>query len=126
MQIETENLILKKENNTIVGDYYIYEKESNKLIGSITYRGHHHDIKLGDIGSLIHASYTNKGYGKEALFKLIDLLKENNIEDFWITCEEKNQISKHIINEYLNVESIREIHDVLLYRCNTECKKRKK
>ena len=125
MEIETNYLILKKDDSNIVGTYYIYMKNPKKLIGSITYRGYHFDQKMGDIGSIIHSSYKNNGLGKEALFKIIELLNQNNIPDFWITCESKNEVSKHIINKYLDIESIKEIEDVIQYRCSTNLQNQK-
>lgn len=123
MEIETLNLKLKKEENNLIGTYYIYLKNENKLIGTLTYKGYHYNKKLGDISYMILEAYTNKGYGKEALFNIIELLNRNDILDFWITCDNKNEVSKYIINTYLNVESITEIQDAILYRCSTELKK---
>ena len=122
MVLETLNLLLKKDDG-IVGTYYIYCKSNNMLIGSITYRGYHFDSKLGDIGFFIHQMYTNKGYGKEALFRLIELLNDNGIDDFWITCEFNNEVSKHIINKYLDIEKVWELDDVLKFQCSVNLDK---
>lgn len=98
--LSNDEIVLINKEGTIAGEYEIYERITNKRIGLITYREYHRFDKYGDIGYIIWAEYRNNNYAYKALKLLTNLLQNNEIESFWITCEKENEISKHIIDKY--------------------------
>lgn len=117
--IEDEEIELRTKNDNIINSYNIYIKETNELIGYIIYRGYHKDVKLGDIGSVIYPKYRGHGFAAKALVLLSKYLNENNIADFWITCNENNIPSKKTIEKLAQKNPKKIENDILLYECQT-------
>ena len=116
--ISDEIIELKKKDDNIIGDYFIYLKSTNESIGLIKYRGYHNE-GCADIGYIIDEQYRNKGYAKRALGLLGEHLFNNNINDFWISCYKTNVPSVKIIISY-GGNIIKEENDILLFECITK------
>lgn len=116
--IEDDEIELRTKDNNIINNYNIYIKETNELIGYIIYRGYHKDKLLGDIGSVIYPKYRGHGYAIKSLTLLSKYLNENNIEDFWITCNEDNIPSKKTIEKLAQKKPEKE-NSILFYECKT-------
>ena len=115
--ISDEIIELKKLDDDIIGDYFIYLKSIKKSIGLIKYRGYHSEGSA-DIGYIIDEQHRNKGYTKRVLELLSEHLFNNNINDFWITCYKTNNASIKIITNY-GGNFIKEENDILLFECFT-------
>lgn len=116
--ISDEIIELKKLDDDIIGDYFIYLKSIKKSIGLIKYRGYHNEGSA-DIGYIIDEKYRNKGYAKRALDLLSEHLFNNDIYDFWISCYKTNIPSVKIITSY-GGNIIKEENDILLFDCTTK------
>lgn len=73
---------------------------NKKVIGIIKYSGYHNDKYLGDIGYRIASRFRGNNYSYQALCLLGELLKENGINDFWISAEKENIPSIKVIEKY--------------------------
>lgn len=102
-----------------VKNYLICIHNTTEVIGNISYRGYHIKKTLGDIGYEIKEEYRGKNYAYHALCLLGDLLKEQGIDDFWITTEKRNIASRKTIEKYGGI-CIYEEDCILVYSCKTK------
>lgn len=68
---------IKPENFNCDGEWYqvgITLKEDLKLIGDLGIQISSRDSRLAEVGITVHPQYENKGYGREALSALLNLL----------------------------------------------------
>ena len=70
---------------SIKGDYSICLANKQLVIGKLSFRGYHCSTSLGDIGCAIERDYRGHGYAYQSTCLLLEYLKENNIEDVWVT-----------------------------------------
>ena len=114
-----ERIGLKNLGDNICEEYLIVLNDTDKVIGSITYRGHHFSNFLADIGFTINPEYRGNGYAYEALCLLSDILYDNNIKDFWITAFKANTPSIKTIIKYGAKELSSDYDKVAFYECDT-------
>lgn len=117
-KLESSELDLAKIQSEIL-QYRILLHNTDITVGSLTYRGCHHDNYLGDIGYIIDREYRGNYYAYKATQMISDLLKKNDIEDFWISTKNDNIPSIKTI-EKLNGSLIGESNEILLYKCLTQ------
>lgn len=120
IEIKTDNI------DSIINHFYIYLKNRNECIGSISYRGYHYNQHLGDLGCVIYMDYRKKGYAYKAFILMSQLLNKKGIPDFWITCNKNNIASLKLIihhNEIIEQKFVTD--DILLFRCKTKQKEQK-
>lgn len=101
--LEDDKIELRTNDENIINKYEIYLKETNECVGYIIYRGYHNDVLLGDMGSIIYPKYRGHGYAARALILLSQHLNENNIDNFYITCEKNNISSFNTIKKHNNI-----------------------
>ncbi len=123
--IQNDNKIeLKSDNiNHIINQYYIYQKQKNICIGNIEYKGYHYEENIGDIDINIYAKYRQNGYAYRALKLLSEYLNQNEIPDFWATCNKNDLASLKIIihhGELIEEKYISE--EKLFFKCKTKQK----
>ena len=121
--ISDEFIELRKNDDNIIGEYYIYLNDVNDSIGTITYKGYHNQGS-NDIGYIIDEKYRKRGYASRALDLLSEHLFNNNINDFWISCYKTNIPSIKIITNY-GATLVKEERDILLFECYTKKRKNK-
>ncbi len=87
-----EKTIITKDPNYKLVEYY----EKNNKIGYIYY-----NLKIGSIDILyINEKYRNQGLGKQILDKVIDEMKNYNIDTLWVTNASKyNEFWKNVNNK---------------------------
>lgn len=103
----------------IVKNYVICIHNTTEVVGNISYRGYHIKKSLGDIGYEISEKYRGKNYAYQALCLLGELLKEQGINDFWITTEKGNIASRKTIEKYGGI-CLGEEENTLFYSCETK------
>ena len=86
--------------NDITGNYSICLANKKEVVGEITYRGYHFDEYIGDIGYTIDIKYRGNNYAYYALCLLGELLRENGIDNFWISTYKDNIPSVKTIEKY--------------------------
>ena len=91
---------MDKDLSGIKRTYYICLCANKEVIGIIKYSGYHNDKYLGDIGYRIASRFRGNNYSYQALCLLGELLKENGINDFWISAEKENIPSIKVIEKY--------------------------
>ena len=101
-----------------VKNYLICIHNTTEVVGNISYRGYHIKKSLGDIGYEILEKYRGKNYAYHALCLLGDLLKEQGVDDFWITTEKRNIASRKTIEKYGGV-CFGEEENTLFFSCET-------
>lgn len=118
--IDIRKIVDGNENskNSITGTYSICLSKEKKVIGEISYRGYHINEFLADIGYRIEENYRGKNYSYQALCLLGELLKENGIEDIWISAHLDNAPSIKTIEKYGGIP-IKSYHNICLYCAKT-------
>ena len=125
--LEDDEIELKTQNSNIINNYLIYIKETNECAGYVKYRGYHHDIILGDMGSIIYPKYRGNNYCAKAIRLISEYLNENNIDTFWLTCKKDNIASLKTIKSIGKINIERTINnDILFFECQTLEKTKKK
>lgn len=117
--IEGENVDIRELTKNKSTNYYIYLHGTDTIIGEISYRGYHIRKTLGDIGYEIYEEYRGNGYAYEALCLLGGKLKEDDIDDFWISTTIDNIPSKKTIEKYGGELFDRE-DNIITYSCKTK------
>ena len=117
--IKGDRLELKGFSGDICDEYLIFLKDTDKVIGNISYRGYHHSTFLADVGFTINPEYRGNNYAHEALCLLSDILYKNNIGDFWITAYKDNIASIKTILKYGAEELKGEDEKIAFYECKT-------
>lgn len=118
--IRTGNKVcIKQLSDNLCDEYMIIDKETNKKVGTISYRGKHVSAYLGDIGFTIYENYRNRGFATEALNLLSDYLYEKGIKDFWISAYKNNEHSVRIIKKYGGKDISNPNESFILYECPT-------
>lgn len=117
--IQGDRLELKRLNDDICGEYIVLLKDTNTVVGSISYRGYHYSNFLADIGFTINVDYRGNGYAYESLCLLSNILYDNNINDFWITAFRDNQASIKTILKYGATELEGQYNNISFYECPT-------
>lgn len=107
------------ETNSLLAEYLIYLKGTQTCVGSITYRGYHVSDYFGDIEYRIEEKFNGNGYAYKALCLVSNILAENDIPDFWITCEASNIASLKTIKKYGEIQGEKETNRVMLFDCGT-------
>ncbi len=98
--------------------YDICLSGTNEVIGYIEYRGEHCGYFFGDIGYRIEYDYRGNGYAYQALELLGGILKEDGIEEVWISANPKNVKSLKIIEKF-GGSVINETEGAICYSCPT-------
>ena len=102
--IKTDGIIdLRKKvqyGHNIKVKYEIYLHNEKTQVGNIVYRGYHTSHLFGDIEYDINKEFRGNNYAYRALCLLSDLLKENDVEDFWISAYNDNISSLKTIKKY--------------------------
>ena len=120
-KIEDDVIELETSMDSLENTYSIILKTRNVQIGSIEYRGYHYDSQIGDIGYMIHRNYRGHGFAQRALILLSQHLNENNVLDFWITCNRENAESlKQIIGHGDIVDKKFVTEDIMFFNCKTK------
>lgn len=87
--------------NTYKDDYHtrliIKEKKTNKIIGNISL--YQEDSRSKSVNIWIVKDYWNKGYGTEALKKIVEELKKTNLGSIYATCDGRNIGAKTILEK---------------------------
>ena len=112
---------LRKEDDKyeeLIGNYLICLAGKNQIIGKIDYRGYHSSRFIGDIGCVILQEFRGHNYSYRALCLLGELLKENDISDFWISASIKNIPSVKTIEKYGGVSLVNDGYSIL-FQANT-------
>ena len=117
--LEDEEIELRTLNENIINTYDIYVKETNECAGYVKYRGYNYDNFLGDMGAIIYPKYRGHNYTYKAIILISQLLNENGIDKYWLTCNKDNIPSKTTIEKLTDSlpEEIKE--NVLRYECQT-------
>lgn len=102
-----------------VKNYIICIHNTIEVVGNISYRGYHTKKSLGDIGYEIKEKYRGNNYAYYALCLLGEMLKEKDINDFWIAVEKGNYASIKTIEKYGGV-CFGEEENTLFYSCKTK------
>lgn len=86
--------------NTYQDDNYsrsiIKDKKTNKIIGNISL--YQEDSRSKSVVLWLVRDFWNKGYGTEALTKLVDELKKTNLGSIYATCDGRNIGAKTILD----------------------------
>lgn len=107
------------DGNELIGYYKICLCGTTEVIGEISYRGYHCDKYMGDIGYSIDSKFQGNNYSYHALCLLSELLKENGIDDFWISVNIHNIPSIKVIEKYGALPGEIVERDVRLYTAQT-------
>ena len=102
----------------ITGKYKICLSSTKEVVGYIKYRGYHVNSKMADVGYAVDSKHRGHGYAYEALCLLSELLKENGIEDFWISVRPDNLPSVRTIEKY-GASFLKSMDDVKVFSCKT-------
>ena len=105
-----------KEDMT--GEYSICLANEKEVVGHISYRGYHVSDYLGDIGYTVYPEFRGNNFSYRALCMLGELLKENGVDDFWISTYKSNTPSVKVIEKYGGMP-IKEDDYYSLYRAET-------
>ncbi len=120
MKIENNEIELISQNDNIINKYMIYEKSTNECTGYMKYRGYHHDVMIGDVGSIIYPKYRGHHYAEKALILLSQHLNEVGIDSFWVTCNKDNTPSLKLIQNHGQINFEKTINnDILFFECQT-------
>lgn len=95
--------IKKEENEELHKKCLLFIRLSdNKLVGMVNIRLclDLKDYPYGNIGYSIRPTEHNKGYGKIQFFLALNELKNNNINECQMNCENNNDISRKIIIDF--------------------------
>jgi len=104
--------------NNVIGRYFICITSKRKIVGEIYYRGYHVCETFGDVGYRIDMDFRGNNYSYYALCLLGELLKENGIDDFWISTYKNNIPSIKTIEKYGGV-LINSERSIYLYKAKT-------
>ena len=102
----------------MTGEYSICLANGKEVVGRISYRGYHVSDYLGDIGYAVDPEFRGNNYSYHALCMLGELLKENGVDDFWISSYKDNTPSVKVIEKYGGMP-IKEEDHYILYRAET-------
>lgn len=100
------------------GTYYICLCDLGERIGKIIYRGYSKSSILCDVGYYIDTEFRGNGYAFWALCLLGEHLKENGVDEFYISTYQNNKPSLNIIKKYGSVLD-REVDDAVIYKAKT-------
>ena len=102
----------------VLGDYSICLANTNRVVGTIQYRGYHFHTFLGDVGYNVYPEYRGHNFAYQALCLLSDVLSEKHIEDFWISADKDNTPSVRTIEKFGGVP-IQDFDSYLLFVADT-------
>lgn len=97
--ISDDCIELRKKDNLLEGKYFICSKYDG-VVGEIAYRGYHKYGLIGDVGYLVFRDYRKMGYATRSMKLMVDLLIENNVDDFNISVLKDNTPSLEIIEKF--------------------------
>lgn len=109
------NIDLRRMNEK---EYIIFLTDTNIAVGHIKYFGYHCSYKFGDISYYIYNEHRGNNYAYHALSLLSEKLKEDGINDFWISTKNNNIASIKTIEKY-NGKLVSTHDGVLLFECLT-------
>ena len=120
--IKTDGVIDLRKNNMTrekdIADYYdICLHGTKEVIGSLKYEGYHFN-ETGDVRYTVYPPYQGHHYAYRALCLIGELLKENGIEDFWVTVKNDNIPSIKTVQRY-GVEVVDNFDEYTLYQGRT-------
>lgn len=105
--INTNNIIsLKKIDNSIEGEYYIFLNDINRVIGSIRCDGLINKT-ISNVSIEIDENYRGNKYSKQSIELLSDYLSKNGIDEFYVAINKDNIPSLKLAN-YNNALKISE------------------
>ena len=106
-------------------EYMIFLTNTNIAVGHIKYSGYHCSYKFGDISYYIYSEHRGNNYAYYALCLLSEKLKEDGIDDFWISTKDNNVASIKTIEKYIG-KLILSQDGILLFECLTRLLEDKK
>jgi len=100
------------------GVWLVIDKQTNKIIGDMGFKGKPDEGKSVEIGYGITASEQNKGYATEALKCIIKwALNSNLVNKIMAECLEDNTPSVKVLKK-LNMTEIHKDNDILYWQLN--------
>ena len=102
----------------MTGEYSICFANDKKVVGCISYIGYHFSDLIGDIAYTVYPEYRGNNFAYRALCMLGELLKDNGVDDFWISAVKTNTPSVKTIEKYGGMK-IKEDEFYRLYRAET-------
>lgn len=116
--IEIRKRIDGRNTNDVTGNYSICLAKKKVVVGEISYRGYHFSKYLADIGYGVDINFRGNDFSYYALCLLGEHLKENGIDDFWISTYKNNIPSVKTIEKYGGVP-IKSDENFCLYMAKT-------
>lgn len=118
--IEIKKQLSDSLNNSenIKCDYSVCLAKEKIVVGKISFRGYHCSSYIGDVGYVIEKEYRGHGYAYQAICLLSEYLKENGIDDVWISTYCSNTPSVKTIEKFGGVP-IKSDGIVVLYQAPT-------
>lgn len=117
--IEMHLNALKEDDTLLVwGVWLVIDKQTNKIIGDIGFKGKPDLEKSVEVGYGITSSEQNKGYATEALKSIIEwAFNSNSVNKIMAECLVDNTPSSKVL-EKLNMEKIRADNSMVYWRLN--------
>ncbi|MEW9052463.1 MAG: GNAT family N-acetyltransferase [Neobacillus sp.] len=109
-----------KEDSSVLGwgVWLVIDKQTNKIIGDIGFKGKPDDEKSVEVGYGITASEQNKGYATEALNCIVKwAFNSNSVNKIIAECIEDNSSSIRVL-EKLNMTKIHKDKGMLYWQLN--------
>lgn len=109
-----------KEDTSVLGwgVWLVIDKQTNKIIGDIGFKGKPNEEKVVEVGYGIIASEQNKGYATEAVKCIIEwAFRSDSVNKIVAECLEDNVASIKVL-EKLNMIKTEKINNMLYWQLN--------